>query len=70
MLTHTVAQMGDLVSAVLQDLAPDLQGRDLTFVRKELPPVNGDNEMLQLVWMNLLQNAIKFTGKTESGVWR
>jgi PAS domain S-box-containing protein len=67
-LTHTVAQMGDLVSAVLQDLAPDLQGRDLTFVRKELPPVNGDNEMLQLVWMNLLQNAIKYTGKTEGGL--
>ena len=67
-LTNTIARMEDLVSSALQDLAPSLQGRNLELVRGSLPPVHGDSEMLQLVWMNLLQNAIKYTCKTDSGV--
>jgi signal transduction histidine kinase len=62
--------MDDLVSAALQDLAPDLQGRDLTLIREQLPSVRGDSEMLQLVWMNLLQNAINIPARPTKVLWK
>jgi PAS domain S-box-containing protein len=47
--------------ALTDELAPALVGRDLAIDIGVLPDAHGDRGMLQRVWMNLLDNAIKYT---------
>jgi len=54
--------MAALVDRTLaEESAPAFAARDLSFKIGKLPAVQGDEAMLQRVWMNLLDNAIKFT---------
>jgi PAS domain S-box-containing protein len=54
-------ELDDLVREVRQELAPEMEGRRITWEVSPLPVVVGDATLLQRVWMNLLSNAIKFT---------
>jgi PAS domain S-box-containing protein len=54
-------ELDDLVREVRQELAPEMEGRRITWEVSPLPAVAGDATLLQRVWMNLLSNAIKFT---------
>ncbi|MFI7588640.1 ATP-binding protein [Spongisporangium articulatum] len=50
-------------------LAPAREGRDVEFVLGELPPATGDPRLLQQVWSNLLDNALKYTsGRTDARI--
>jgi light-regulated signal transduction histidine kinase (bacteriophytochrome) len=54
--------MAALVRRTMTDeLAPALAGRELAIDIGTLPDAHGDRAMLQRVWMNLLDNAIKYT---------
>lgn len=53
--------MDGLVRSVLKDLEPVTAERKLTVDVKPLPPAVGDVAMMQRVWQNLLDNAVKFT---------
>jgi signal transduction histidine kinase len=78
-MRRTKVKMNDLVTEVLQEMASDLQGRNIRWDIGPLPEVNADRPMLKQVWVNLLSNAVKYTrhrdqaeitvrcGKTESG---
>ncbi len=50
-----------LVEQVRQELAQDAAGRDIQWKIDPLPKVYADKTLLKLVWMNLLDNAIKYT---------
>ena len=56
--------MTGLVQATLNGLAPAMTDRAIEVVAP-LPRTRGDREMMQRVWLNLLDNAIKFTGHKE-----
>jgi light-regulated signal transduction histidine kinase (bacteriophytochrome) len=62
--------MAALVRQTLANgLAPAIAARELPIAIGALPDAHGDKAMLQRVWLNLLDNAIKFTaGKPDARV--
>ncbi len=53
--------LDDLVRAARQDLARDIEGREIAWVVGKLPEVRGDPVLLRQVIVNLLSNAVKYT---------
>jgi PAS domain S-box-containing protein len=53
--------MGAVVQEVIGGLREDAADRKISWVIPALPRVAGDPSMLRQVWMNLLDNAVKYT---------
>jgi light-regulated signal transduction histidine kinase (bacteriophytochrome) len=60
--------MGSLVQDTLRELAPAMADRTIEMKVGPLPHVHGDRVMLQRVWTNLLDNAIKYTGRNLNAI--
>lgn len=56
--------MNVLVDQVIEQLKVDIKDRHISWSVGELPCVHGDTAMLRQVWMNLLENAVKYTRNT------
>ncbi len=55
--------LGQLIQEIIDSFAAETKGRKITWVVEKLPQVSGDLEMLRLVFINLISNAVKFTQK-------
>ncbi len=60
--------MRSLVKEIIRDLAPDLVNRDVKWEIAELPNISGDSSLLRVALVNLISNALKFTGPRELAI--
>ena len=67
-MTMVVLDMNALVRLAVADLAPAIEGRALELRIATLPAAFGDAHTIQRVWINLLDNAIKYTGPRQPAI--
>ncbi len=60
-MQRTQTSLDELVRETLQELAGDIEGRDIQWDIPPLPEVYADRALLKQVWVNLLSNAVKYT---------
>ncbi len=54
-----------LVQEVVSSLANEMDGRQIEWIVKPLPEIYGDFNLLRQVWINLVDNAVKYTRTRE-----
>jgi signal transduction histidine kinase len=60
-MSREPVNLKQLTEEALQELQPEIEGREIVWRIGELPVVDGNRETLRTVVVNLLSNAIKFT---------
>jgi len=55
-----------LVEPIVKELKAEAKGRNLEILVGALPPMEGDQALLRQVWINLISNAVKYSGKREA----
>jgi light-regulated signal transduction histidine kinase (bacteriophytochrome) len=58
-------ELGKMVRDVIRQLEPDTAGRNIDWSIGDLPLVHGDEAMLHMALVNLIDNALKFTQPRE-----
>src|SRR2546425_1226176 len=67
-LKEQLTDLRSLLEAVLADLKPEAEGREIEWIIGQLPPAKCDPGLIRLVFANLLSNAIKFTRHQEHAI--
>jgi light-regulated signal transduction histidine kinase (bacteriophytochrome) len=60
-VSRLLVDLGPLVNEVIEELAPETQGRQVEWLVAPLPVIDADPSLLRIVLVNLLSNALKFT---------
>jgi light-regulated signal transduction histidine kinase (bacteriophytochrome) len=63
-LTCTTVDVNSILQKILSDFAAEIQTRQIQITITDLPTCEADYSLLTQVWINLISNAIKYTGKT------
>ena len=59
--TIRLVDSNEVVQAARTEMAATMKGRSISWLVGDLPAVWADRAMLQLVWENLIGNAVKYT---------
>lgn len=61
--TRALVDLGELAVRVRETLRSEIESRAATLVVEELPSVFGDEHQLERVFLNLISNALKYSGE-------
>lgn len=64
-MNFTAVNSKHLVETIVDEVTFPLVDRNVNIQLDELPPVRGDEDLLRIVWLNLVNNAVKFTSQTD-----
>ena len=64
-LHHAYIDFSDLVHKIISEMQLEQAGRRIEWIVPSLPTVHGDPTLLRQVWVNLVENAMKYTRKKE-----
>ncbi|MGC1391658.1 MAG: ATP-binding protein [Bacteroidales bacterium] len=67
-LKKTTVKMNQLLKDALSQIRLSNADRQIDWRISSLPDVSGDNNLLRQVWINLLDNAVKYTRKKEKAI--
>jgi len=56
----------DVVRKIISEMELDQAGRQIEWIVRSLPTVHGDPALLRQVWVNLIENAVKYTRNKDS----
>ena len=65
-LHQTDVDFNGLVHKILSEMQPEQAGRRIEWIVPSLPAVHGDPTLLRQVWVNLIENALKYTRNKDS----
>lgn len=63
-------KMNQVVNDALSQITPSIKNRKIDWDISPLPVIHGDYNLLRLVWINLLDNAVKYTKDKKKAVIR
>ena len=64
-MSKRLIDVNKLVNQVISEHEAEIEKRQIELIISELPKCHADDSLLTQVWVNLISNAIKYTGKTE-----
>jgi len=67
-MARTMVQLHEQIDAVIQSLAAETAGRNITWKIAPLPQISADPAMMRVVLVNLLSNAVKYTRTRDHAV--
>ncbi len=62
-LKKTTINTEQLINQLISTLHPKDESRKITFIVKQIHNCEGDEQLIKQVWVNLISNAIKYTGR-------
>ena len=67
-MNKSVFSMNEIVDDVLKQSKEHLKDRDIEWIIADLPNVYADYNLLRLVWVNLIDNALKYSQTREKAI--
>jgi light-regulated signal transduction histidine kinase (bacteriophytochrome) len=67
-MKKSIFNMSRVIEEAKSQIEPRAEGRKINWKISPLPDVNGDYNLLKLVWVNLLDNAVKYTQPREKAI--
>jgi len=67
-LKKSTLKMNQVIEDALEQIKPSLKDRKIGWEISPLPEIHGDYNLLRLAWINLMDNAVKYTRNKEKAV--